>query len=71
VQTQRSHDHYNTSIYGLDERDRGVKSGRRVILINPADTARFGLAEGARVDVVSEFTNGWRADAGPLANDFL
>jgi molybdopterin-dependent oxidoreductase alpha subunit len=57
LQTMRSHDQYNTTIYGLDDRYRGVKGGRRVVFVNPADIERFGLAEGDRVDLVSEFTN--------------
>jgi molybdopterin-dependent oxidoreductase alpha subunit len=55
LQTLRSHDQYNTTIYGLDGRYRGVKGGRRVVFVNPADIARFGLADGDRVDLVSEF----------------
>ena len=35
LQTMRSHDQYNTTFYGLDDRYRGIKDGRRVILINP------------------------------------
>ncbi|MFE3000566.1 FdhF/YdeP family oxidoreductase [Nocardia sp. NPDC059246] len=57
LQTLRSHDQYNTTIYGLDDRYRGVKGGRRVLLVNPADIARLGFAEGDRVDLVSEWTN--------------
>ena len=56
LQTLRSHDQYNTTIYGLDDRYRGVKGGRRVVFINPADIEAFGLTEGDRVDLVSEFT---------------
>ena len=56
LQTLRSHDQYNTTIYGLDDRYRGVKGGRRVVFVNPADLRRFGLADGDRVDLVSEFT---------------
>ena len=37
LQTLRSHDQYNTTIYGLDDRYRGVKGGRRVVFVNPAD----------------------------------
>ncbi len=55
LQTLRSHDQYNTTIYGLDDRYRGVKGGRRVVFVNPADIERFGLQDGARVDLVSEF----------------
>ena len=56
LQTLRSHDQYNTTIYGLDDRYRGVKGGRRVVFVNPADIERFGLHDGDRVDLVSEFT---------------
>lgn len=56
LQTLRSHDQFNTTIYGLDDRYRGVKGGRRVVFVNPADIAAFGLADGDRVDLVSEFT---------------
>lgn len=55
LQTLRSHDQYNTTIYGLDDRYRGVKGGRRVVFVNPADIAAFGLHDGDRVDLVSEF----------------
>ncbi|MGD9621477.1 MAG: FdhF/YdeP family oxidoreductase [Mycolicibacterium sp.] len=55
LQTLRSHDQFNTTIYGLDDRYRGVKGGRRVVFVNPADIAAFGLAAGDRVDLVSEF----------------
>jgi molybdopterin-dependent oxidoreductase alpha subunit len=56
LQTMRSHDQYNTTIYGLDDRYRGVKGGRRVLFINPDDIAAFGFAAGDRVDLVSEWT---------------
>lgn len=71
LQTMRSHDQYNTTIYGLDDRYRGVKGGRRVIFVNPADIERFGLAEGARVDLVSEFTNGDGQMQERRAKDFM
>ena len=58
LQTLRSHDQYNTTIYGLDDRYRGVKGGRRVVFVNQADIDRFGLREGDRVDLVSEFGGG-------------
>jgi molybdopterin-dependent oxidoreductase alpha subunit len=56
LQTLRSHDQYNTTIYGLDDRYRGVNGGRRVVFVNPADIAALGLRPGDRVDLVSEFT---------------
>jgi molybdopterin-dependent oxidoreductase alpha subunit len=55
LQTLRSHDQYNTTIYGLDDRYRGVKGGRRVVFVNPSDIAALGLTDGDRVDLVSEF----------------
>ena len=56
LQTLRSHDQYNTTIYGLDDRYRGISGGRRVVFVNPSDVADLGLTEGDRVDLVSEFT---------------
>ena len=55
LQTLRSHDQYNTTIYGLDDRYRGVKNGRRVVFVNAADIASFGLRDGQFVDLVSEW----------------
>jgi anaerobic selenocysteine-containing dehydrogenase len=60
LQTVRSHDQYNTTIYGLDDRYRGVKGGRRVVFVNPTDIEAFGLKNGDRVDLVSEFSDGER-----------
>ena len=48
LQTLRSHDQYNTTIYGLDDRYRGVKGGRRVLFINPQDISALGYADGDR-----------------------
>jgi molybdopterin-dependent oxidoreductase alpha subunit len=70
LQTLRSHDQYNTTIYGLDDRYRGVSGGRRVVFVNPADVAALGLAQGDRVDLVSEFTEDGRLTER-RANDFL
>ncbi|MVU80754.1 FdhF/YdeP family oxidoreductase [Nocardia sp. ET3-3] len=56
LQTLRSHDQYNTTIYGLDDRYRGVKGGRRVLFVNREDLVRLGFGEGDRVDLVSEWT---------------
>jgi anaerobic selenocysteine-containing dehydrogenase len=58
LQTVRSHDQYNTTVYGLDDRYRGIKAGRRVVFVNPADLERLGLADGASVDLVSEWEDG-------------
>ena len=52
LQTIRSHDQFNTTIYGLDDRYRGIRQGRRVVFVEPKDLADLGLADGERVDVV-------------------
>ena len=53
LMTLRSHDQYNTTIYGLDDRYRGIYGGRRVVLLHPADLLARGLADGDRIDVTS------------------
>ncbi|WP_405019196.1 FdhF/YdeP family oxidoreductase [Kitasatospora sp. NBC_00070] len=58
LQTLRSHDQYNTTIYGLDDRYRGITGGRRVVMVNPADAAELGLTAGGYVDLVSEWVDG-------------
>ncbi len=74
LQTVRSHDQYNTTIYGLDDRYRGVHGGRRVVFVHADDLATLGIADGAMVDIVSEWTDGsqrrardFRAVAYPTA----
>jgi molybdopterin-dependent oxidoreductase alpha subunit len=51
--TVRSHDQFNTTVYGLDDRYRGIKGGRRIVFVNEDDLRAFGLAEGDLVDMVS------------------
>ncbi|GLF98553.1 FdhF/YdeP family oxidoreductase [Streptomyces yaizuensis] len=58
LQTLRSHDQYNTTIYGLDDRYRGIRGGRRVVLVHPEDARELGLADGAYTDLVSEWRDG-------------
>ncbi|MFF0753714.1 FdhF/YdeP family oxidoreductase [Streptomyces sp. NPDC004267] len=58
LQTLRSHDQYNTTIYGLDDRYRGITGGRRVVMIHPEDAAELGFADGSYADLVSEWTDG-------------
>jgi molybdopterin-dependent oxidoreductase alpha subunit len=58
LQTLRSHDQYNTTIYGLDDRYRGIKGGRRVVLVHPDDARELGLADGSYTDLVSEWKDG-------------
>jgi len=51
--TLRSHDQYNTTIYGLDDRYRGVFGRRDVLFMNAADLARYGIAHGDEVDIIT------------------
>ncbi|HWS54449.1 MAG TPA: FdhF/YdeP family oxidoreductase, partial [Pyrinomonadaceae bacterium] len=55
MMTVRSHDQFNTTIYGLDDRYRGVRNERRVVFLNPEDAAEQGLSAGQVVDLVSHF----------------
>jgi molybdopterin-dependent oxidoreductase alpha subunit len=57
MMTIRSHDQFNTTIYGLDDRYRGIYNGRRVVLLNPEDILEAGLTQGQIVDLVSHFEN--------------
>ncbi|MFJ4650814.1 FdhF/YdeP family oxidoreductase [Nocardia sp. NPDC088792] len=65
LQTLRSHDQYNTTIYGLDDRYRGIHNARRVVLVNPEDIAELGFAEDDLVDLISEWTDEKTPDAAP------
>ncbi len=53
--TIRSHDQFNTTIYGENDRYRGIKNGRRVVFMNEADMRERRLAAGQFVDLVSRF----------------
>jgi molybdopterin-dependent oxidoreductase alpha subunit len=55
LMTIRSHDQFNTTIYGLDDRYRGIYHERRVIFLNPQDIAERGLQDGQLVDITSHF----------------
>ncbi|ONK15136.1 FdhF/YdeP family oxidoreductase [Streptomyces sp. MP131-18] len=58
LQTLRSHDQYNTTVYGLDDRYRGITGGRRVVLVHPDDARELGLPDGSHTDLTSEWTDG-------------
>ena len=60
MMTLRSHDQYNTTIYGLDDRYRGVRNERRVVFMNSADMVERHLIERQVVDLISEWTDGER-----------
>ncbi len=55
MMTIRSHDQYNTTVYGLDDRYRGIKAERRVVLMASADLVALGLVERQVVDLISEW----------------
>ncbi|WP_310204330.1 FdhF/YdeP family oxidoreductase [Paenarthrobacter nitroguajacolicus] len=58
LQTLRSHDQFNTTIYSLNDRYRGIKKGRMVLFVHPQDLAELGYADGGYVDVHSEADDG-------------
>jgi molybdopterin-dependent oxidoreductase alpha subunit len=62
--TLRSHDQYNTTVYGYDDRYRGVRGLRRVCFIAGSDIQRLGLAAGALVDLISLGSDGERVVRG-------
>jgi molybdopterin-dependent oxidoreductase alpha subunit len=55
MMTVRSHDQYNTTIYGLEDRYRGLSGDRRVVLVNRDDLRELGLENGQTVDITSHF----------------
>jgi len=62
LQTMRSHDQFNTTIYGLDDRYRGIAGGRNVVFVNADDLAERSLLSGDMVDLVSV----WRGEERTL-----
>ncbi len=60
--TIRSHDQFNTSIYGLNDRYRNVKNERHIVFVNEYDIKRLGLNDGMRVDLLSRH-NGYERTA--------
>lgn len=55
MMTIRSHDQFNTTVYGLSDRYRGVYHGRRVVFLNSDDVDEAGLQQGQMVDITSHF----------------
>tara|TARA_B100000767_G_scaffold275211_1_gene311042 strand:- start:10019 stop:12295 length:2277 start_codon:yes stop_codon:yes gene_type:complete len=55
MMTIRSHDQYNTTIYGLDDRYRGIKGNRRVLMMNPHDMLERNLKTRDPVNITSHF----------------
>ena len=58
LQSIRSHDQFNTTIYGFSDRYRGVEGGRRVVFVNPGDIEELGFHDGDIVDLVTH----WEGD---------
>ncbi|MFF7209528.1 FdhF/YdeP family oxidoreductase [Streptomyces sp. NPDC008238] len=58
LQSLRSHDQWNTIPYAMDDRYRGIRGGRRIVMVNPEDIEALGLAETQMVDLVSIWTDG-------------
>jgi anaerobic selenocysteine-containing dehydrogenase len=64
LQTVRSHDQFNTTIYGLDDRYRGIHGSRRVVFVNENDLSERSLNDGDMVDLISIWTDGERRANG-------
>lgn len=60
LQTLRSHDQFNTTVYGLDDRYRGISGMRDIVFLNPADLAALGVKPGGRIAVTSHWQDGER-----------
>ncbi|HEX3636023.1 MAG TPA: molybdopterin dinucleotide binding domain-containing protein, partial [Paraburkholderia sp.] len=58
LMTTRSHDQYNTTIYALDDRYRGVFGQRRVVFVNPSDLEMLGFKAGDWVDMTTVWDDG-------------
>ncbi len=58
LQSLRSHDQFNTTVYGLDDRYRGIHQGRRVVFVNAEDLRELGRHDGEVIDLVSEWEDG-------------
>ncbi len=55
MMTIRSHDQFNTTVYSNDDRYRGIKGGRRIVMLNERDIDERGLTPGQEVDLVGEY----------------
>ena len=55
LMTVRSHDQYNTTIYGMDDRYRGIYNARRVVMMNIEDMREIGVSAGQEIDLTSHW----------------
>ena len=60
LQTLRSHDQFNTTVYGLNDRYRGISGMRDIVFLNPDDLTEKGIKPGGRIDVTSHWNDGER-----------
>jgi molybdopterin-dependent oxidoreductase alpha subunit len=60
LQTLRSHDQFNTTVYGLDDRYRGISGMRDLVFLNPQDLTELGVKPGQRIDMTSHWSDGER-----------
>ena len=67
LQTLRSHDQYNTTIYGLDDRYRGIGNQRMIIFLNPEDMQERGIKPVQKLRIISHWDDGQRHAEGFLA----
>ncbi|MFZ2173018.1 MAG: FdhF/YdeP family oxidoreductase [Rhodococcus sp. (in: high G+C Gram-positive bacteria)] len=65
LQTFRSHDQFNTTIYGLSDRYRGIEGGRRVIFLHHDDIAALGFDNGDMVDLFTRWDGDDRVRCAP------
>ncbi len=70
MMTIRTHDQYNTTIYGLHDRYRGILNERRVVLMNEEDMTINGLKKMDKVDLISHFNDKKRVAKGFLVIPF-
>ncbi|HIF14069.1 MAG TPA: FdhF/YdeP family oxidoreductase [Bacteroidetes bacterium] len=66
LMTIRSHDQFNTTIYGMDDRYRGIYNERRIVLMNPDDMIKEGLKKKERINMISCYNGEERK-----ANNFI
>ncbi|WP_018968673.1 FdhF/YdeP family oxidoreductase [Rubritalea marina] len=64
LQTLRSHDQYNTTVYGLDDRYRGIGNERMIVFLNPEDMKERGIKPVQLVQITSHWDDGDRSLSG-------
>jgi molybdopterin-dependent oxidoreductase alpha subunit len=67
LMTMRSNDQFNTTVYGYDDRFRGINGTRDVVLMHKDDIAQSGLHEGQQVKLVSDANDGIAREVGGLS----